>query len=235
MRATSSWSILPASPGPVGACRLLRRTGLLLVLAVGVVGCGRGDESTNPGHGGGPPRWRISENLASGQSGLILHTRAPARCRLRFESTTGPSDAGAWRPLVAGQNVLVRWAFDRLPQDKIEDQPPRLAAEEGRSRPFAAEINCQYDDRVSNHRRLVFWARPTGRLKKLTALPPGRYEELPAEGSIELMTIVLSDLADGSAQLKRRGYETRVVLPGPLAEGDRVETARVFLDVAPAE
>ena len=234
MRALSSRWILPAAAGPVG--RTLATAACLWSAVLLGTGCG-GPPGGTDGAPAEPPRWRIADGVPPGESGLLLNCPSPTRCRIRFESTNGPTDATPWRTLVAGQTVLVRWSHERLPSSPhLEGQAPPDEARAGRTRPIAVELGCMFDDRASNSRRIVFWARPAhAAVKALRALPPGRSEPLPQEGSIELLTVAQTDIADGAITLKTRGLQTRVLYPETLTEADRVEVTRVFLDLAPPE
>lgn len=150
-------------------------------------------------------------------------------------STDQRQEVGRWRDLAAGQTVKVLWSFERLPDGSVGEQPHVDDRAEGRTQSLAARAHCHYEDGPSNGRRVVFWARPgKGHLLHLRALPPGRYEELPREGSIELLTVALVDSATGTGELKRRDLRTRLVLPETAAEGDRHEVVRFCLDLAPA-
>jgi hypothetical protein len=206
----------------------------LAVLCLG--GCG-GPASESPLTGSPTaPRWRLAEGADRQRAGAVIHSASPLRVRLRVEASGAPSEAGAWRPLVAGQSVVVWWSYQRTPRERQGEAAPPSLAKEGRTTAFSALVDYHFDDRVGNNRRLAYWARPgMGKLQHQSALPPGRYEALPREGSIELLTVAMSDLSSGELELKRRELQTRVLQPAALEPGDRVEIVRVFLDLAPLE
>lgn len=142
---------------------------------------------------------------------------------------------GRWRDVAAGQTLAVRWSYAPLSDRAAEDRPPAEDEAAGRTESAGALVNCQFEDRATNERTFVFWGRPDkGRLLHLEALPPGRYEDLPTDGSVELLTVFWTDLAVGKARLKRREQRTRLILPEALAEGDHYEGIRIFLEIAPA-
>jgi len=226
MRSTSGCPIVPAYAGLV---RGLAALAVVLVLS----SCGREDLPTVPPQIEGPPRWHITQDSAS-DSGFTLQVRDPCRVRLRLEATKRTVRAGRWRDVAAGQTLAVRWSYARLPDRAAEDRPPAEDAAVGRTESAGALVDCHFEDRATNQRTFVFWGRPgKGRLLHLDALPPGRYEDLPAKGSVELLTVFWTDLATGKARLKRREQRTRLILPETLAEGDHYEGIRIFLDIAP--
>ena len=204
----------------------------LLVLVV-LAGCGR-DQAGDAGSLEdlqGPPRWRQVPQGVDGH-GMTLSVRTPVRVRLRREGSDLLEQATPWRSLAAGQTIQVLWAtHDPLPDDG-RDRPGREDEAAGRTEPQSLLVEYQFSDRVVTHDRVLRFTRPgTGAAKASHALPPGRYEDLTVPGSVELMAIVVSDVAAGPVKVRRRNGRTLVTPPGPLAEGDHITTWRLFLDI----
>lgn len=227
MRSTSGCPILPARAGLV-------RELAALALALTLSACGGKDLPEAPPQLEGPPRWRIARS-APEESAFTLQVRDPCRMRLRLTATQQDLPDGQWRDVAAGQTLVVRWSYSPLTGRLDEDRPPEEDLAAGRTESTGAVMSCHFDDRAADQFSFVFWGRPgKGRMLYLAALPPGRYEALPAEGAVELGTVVWADLAEGKARLKRRELRTRLILPETLGEQDRHEGVRFFLDIAPA-
>ncbi|MDA1195111.1 MAG: hypothetical protein O2894_07990 [Planctomycetota bacterium] len=207
-----------------------------LLLGSALPGCGRSD----PAAGGavaldGPPAWRLaSDERRSDDHALSLRVQTPLRVRLRHVSSDQLEEATAWRTLSAGQSLRILWSHQDEARGDVEDRPSRDDEAAGRSEPRAVRVLYHFGDWPVTYRRLLQWVRPgQGRVQAAHALPPGRYEALPSEGSIELATVVLSDLAQGEVRLRRREYEGLVLSPADLAPLDQVLVWRLYLDLAP--
>ena len=92
-----------------------------------------------------------------------------------------------------------------------------------------------YDEDELRGRYLRLFTRPgRGRALFASTVPPGRFESLPLEGSVELCAAALTDYSTGEGRLKFRGGSSRLVLPIDEGPAGRHEVMRLFLDVAPA-
>ena len=218
--------------------RVLITSALLTVLFVGF-GCGAptGD-ATSGGEGlGGPPSWRTTP-AERDETAVTLRVRAPIRVRLRSEGSEVAMEPGAWRPLAAGQTLQIQWAdlTGRVDEDRMRPSREDVAA--GRTEPKVVDALYHFADRATRQERLIRFTRPAhGRLHVRHAAPPGRYEDLPARGSVELMTLAISDVADGEVTLRPREGRTQVRTPPGFRPdgGDSLAVWRLFLDIEPLE
>jgi hypothetical protein len=210
---------------------------LLLLLALAPAGCGHGPSASDAVPGpSGAPRWRLSSEAApDGGTALTLLVRTPLRARLRLVGLDGDPDETPWRALAAGQAVDVRWSHAFQEGDAIEERPKPSDVAAGHTEAHAATVTFAFTDWPLHVSRLLRFTRPgAASTAALDALPPGGYEDLPSQGSVELATVVLADLTSGHVTLRRRDLTCRVLAPKPPAAGDRVHVLRLFLDLAPA-
>ena len=208
---------------------------LLLAAAFLLAGCGNGETDTPGGDLGaleGPPRWKIvPEHSGGGEQGLTLLVRSPVRVRLRHAGSDILGQETPWRSLATGQTLQVRWLHRSL---DLEARPGREDEAAGRTEAHAVQTEHQFADRIITHDRLLRFARPGhGSTQTAMALPPGRYEDLPMPGSLELMTIVLADVDQGEVTVRRREGRTLVAPPAGMGPDDQVTVWRLFLDIEP--
>jgi len=225
--------VRPSSVSPIQPFRLLL---VILVAASATLlgACGRDDAVVDPDGGlQGMPLWRSSrEGVLAGSTGFTLQARSPARARLRAEATGSLSRALPWRDLASGQTVLVTWSHEQLPAELVTDVPAPEDAAAGRTEGQGALVTFGFGDRGLGRERYVFFVRPgRGRLLTRDALPPGRYEPLARGATIELATLVLTDLARGEAQLRSEELSSRIVPPEAMTTEDRIHEVHVFLDI----
>lgn len=213
--------------------RLLRHLLVPLLAVVLAAACGDGgtrEGAVDLGTLDGPPRWRlVTERSGARAQAAMLHVRTPVRVRLRHAGSDILDQETPWRALAAGQTLEIRWSHN--PVD-LEARPAPEDAAAGRSEALAVQTEHHFADRVITHDRLLRFARPGhGSTPTAMALPPGRYEELPMPGTVELMTIVLADVDEGEPTLRRREGRTVLVPPAGMGEDDRMTTWRLFLDI----
>lgn len=208
---------------------------LALLLAAPLPGCGD-DPAT--GRGGaddlaGPPRWRVApEGPAREGTALTLWVRSPVRVRLRREGADLLPTSTPWRTLAAGRTIQVIYGAQQDPGADAPEQPGREDAAAGRTQRHVVLTSHQFADGIVHADRLLRFTRPAhGQLRIRKAVPPGRYEDVPTEGPIELLTVVIDDVAGGRVTVRRRGHATQVRPEAPLAPDDRLTTWRLFLDI----
>lgn len=208
---------------------------LLLLSAPCLIGCGDdgGSAPASVAELEGPPRWRKAPQTDE-QEALTLRVRSPVRVRLRRVATDRLESSTGWRPLAAGQTLQVRWGgFEQAP-DERGDRPGQADMAAGRTEPQALSTQYQFSDRALSHDRIVQFTRPGKGAASVThVLPPGRYEDLAFPGAVELMTVVLSDLAEGEVSVRRRDGRVVVTPPRGLGPEDRILEWRLYLDVEP--
>ena len=133
-----------------------------------------------------------------------------------------------------GQTLELRWSAHAEGADRAGTPPPEAVAA-GRTQPKIVMVKLGYDHNPPERiRRMIVWTRP-GKAEVLMAgaVPPGRYESLPTSSAVEVQAIAVTDIASGSAQLKRRDGVARLTWPSSKAPGDRASMLRLYLDVEP--
>ena len=215
-------------------CNPMKTPLALALLLLATAGCGRDRAAQAPALDG-PPRWRLVREEGAGEgTSLTLQARAPVDVRFRVDTTGREAEITPWRTLAAGQVLRIAWSHFVEPREDIEDAPAATDLRAGRTDPHALGVRFQYADRAVHFTRLLAFTRPgTGQVAMAEALPPGKYEDLPLPGRVELLTALVSDLQAGQASLRRRELEGVVVRPAAESEGDRVHVLRLFLEFAP--
>jgi hypothetical protein len=210
----------------------------LLVLAslLPLTGCGEDDAgSAAETVLEGPMRWRLArEGLPEAGVAVSLQVRTPMRVRLRLKGTEQMTTPVAWRELPAGRTLKLTWAH-ATPTDKgVEARPGAEDHRAGRTETHWIHVDYHFGDEAVTQRQLLAWTRPgRGTVKASEVLPPGKYEPMPLKGTVELVSIIIADLGEGTATLQRRGPRTTLRAPKPLAPGDRIRRVRLFLDFEP--
>lgn len=247
MRSASGTRIVPAPRGaepdppeeavvrPVTLCACATRLLACGLLAAALSGCGGDETGSHARLPSGPPSWRALGSDEGGPgAGFALRANSPCRVRVRLVQDGQPPEEGSWVVLAAGQTRRLVWTVDAPHPVTGEDMAGPEDAGAGRSEAHAALVRFQFAESAVGERRFVFWTRPgRGRLLWTEAVPPGGLEALAWDTPIELVTVLVTDLAQGEAELLHRRPLNRMRLPHALAPGDRTAMVRVFLDYEP--
>lgn len=216
----------------------LLRLPLVIVLALASAACGVRDDQ-----GGadvlqgltGPPQWRlVREALPDDGMGLTLRVRSPVRVRLRHRGSQQLEQDTGWRELAAGQTLQVQWGQREPGEGEAKDRPGREDEAAGRTDRHVRRMHLHFSDQSVTYLRFTNWSRPgKGVVQAVSALPSGRYEDLPMPGTIELLTLAFSDLAEGAVTLRRREQGSVLRPPASMGPEDRILTWSLFLDIEP--